>query len=115
MEKNKFNGTGVCNYGKETSKEELISYVKEAGAAYGVDYSQQLLTLKMLEAKKQGGYTSEDYYEFPEEYNVELIDGVFYKNAAPTTGHQSVAGRVFLRFSTQTSHLNKCLCTLKIE
>lgn len=93
MGKNKFYETA------ETSIEELISYVKEAGAAYGVDYSQQLLALKMLEAKRQGEFTSEDYYEFPEEYNVELIDGVFYKNAAPTTGHQSVTGRVFFRFS----------------
>ncbi len=37
-------------------------------------------------------YTLEDYLRLPDDQRVELIDGVFYDMAAPTTIHQSIAG-----------------------
>ena len=44
---------------------------------------------------KPGQYTIEDYYALPDEQRVELIDGVFYDMAAPTTVHQLIAGEVY--------------------
>ena len=38
--------------------------------------------------KKQGEYTIEDYYAFPEDKRCELIDGVIYDMGTPTTIHQ---------------------------
>ena len=40
--------------------------------------------------KKQGEYTVEDYYNWPEDERIELIDGVIYDMAAPTYRHQDV-------------------------
>ncbi len=45
--------------------------------------------------KKPGEYNLEDYYDLPDDIRVELIDGVFYDMAAPTTAHQYIAGEVF--------------------
>lgn len=43
---------------------------------------------------KKDGYTYEDYLALPEERRVELIDGVFYDMAAPTTIHQAIGGYI---------------------
>ena len=43
-------------------------------------------------------YTLEDYLRLPEDQRVELIDGVFYDMAAPTTIHQSIAGFLHKKF-----------------
>ncbi len=43
-------------------------------------------------AYKEGGYTLKDYLALPEDQRVELIDGVYYDMAAPTTVHQAIAG-----------------------
>jgi Uma2 family endonuclease len=43
-------------------------------------------------------YTLEDYLKLPDEQRVELIDGVFYDMAAPTTVHQSIAGFLYKKF-----------------
>ena len=43
-----------------------------------------------LSSKQQGEYTLEDYYAIPDEYRVELIDGVIYDMATPTVAHQIV-------------------------
>lgn len=51
----------------------------------------------MYPAKKQGDYTVEDYYKIPEEYRVELIDGVIYDMAAPTSVHQLIAGLIYAK------------------
>ena len=40
--------------------------------------------------KRQGEYTLEDYYAIPDERRVELIDGVIYDMAAPSTTHQDL-------------------------
>lgn len=41
--------------------------------------------------KKQGEYTLEDYYAIPDDRRVELIDGVIYDIASPTSIHQDLA------------------------
>ena len=48
--------------------------------------------------KRNGEYTLEDYYALPDERRVELIDGVFYDMASPSSVHQIVAEEIFLQF-----------------
>ena len=43
-------------------------------------------------------YTLEDYLALPDDQRVELIDGVFYDMAAPTTIHQAVGGFIYKKF-----------------
>ena len=45
-----------------------------------------------------GPYTLEDYLLLPDDRRVELIDGVFYDMASPTTIHQSIAGFLYTKF-----------------
>lgn len=56
--------------------------LKESTAEYGAAGSAQ---------KKQGEYTLEDYYAWPEDQRIELIDGVIYEMLAPTFIHQRFA------------------------
>ena len=42
--------------------------------------------------KMQGQYTLEDYYQYPDDIRMELIDGVIYDMTAPTSVHQIIAG-----------------------
>lgn len=49
--------------------------------------------------KKQGEFTLEDYYNIPDKRRVELIDGVIYDMAAPTSIHQLIAGEIFRQIS----------------
>ena len=58
------------------------NFVKEAAIAYGVD-------------RRQGRHTLDDYYALPEERRVELIDGVFYDMAAPSSTHQIISGEIY--------------------
>ena len=70
---------GHTNVPYETGMKDLTSTMKEAPAAYA------------LRSKKQGEYTLEDYYAWPEDERIELIDGVIYDMAAPTFIHQRFA------------------------
>ena len=71
------------------------SQVEEASVAYG---------------KKQGEYTLEDYYALPDERRVELIDGVIYDMAAPTSIHQIIAGHFYAQLlSYVMSKKGKCM------
>ena len=49
--------------------------------------------------KKQGEYTVEDYYALPDDMRVELIDGVFYDMASPTSIHQILALEISIQIS----------------
>lgn len=49
---------------------------------------------------KSGKYTIDDYYALPDEQRVELIDGVFYDMAAPTTIHQLIADKINMKISS---------------
>ena len=40
--------------------------------------------------KRQGEYTLGDYYALPDDQRVEIIDGVIYDMAAPTSAHQRI-------------------------
>ncbi len=51
-----------------------------------------------IPVKEQGDYTLEDYYMIPGEFRVELIDGVIYEMAAPTTVHQFLVGEIYSVF-----------------
>ncbi len=59
-----------------------VNMVKEEAAAYGV--------------KQQGEYTLEDYYAIPDERRVELIDGVIYDMASPSSVHQDLVTEIAL-------------------
>ena len=49
-------------------------------------------------AEKKRLFTLEDYLALPDDQRVELIDGVFYDMAAPTTIHQSIGGFIYKKF-----------------
>lgn len=49
--------------------------------------------------KKQGEYTVEDYYALPDDMRVELIDGVFYDMASPTSAHQILSFEMGMQIS----------------
>ena len=55
--------------------------LREAAVSYGMQ-------------KQQGEFTVEDYYHFPDDMRMELIDGVIYAMAAPTVIHQMIASKI---------------------
>ena len=57
--------------------------VRETAGTYGKDIP-----------KKQGEYTIEDYYAWPEDERIELIDGVIYYMSSPTIKHQRIISEI---------------------
>ena len=51
--------------------------------------------LKNYLKKRQGEYNLEDYNVIPDDIRVELIDGVIYNMASPTSVHQLIAGFIY--------------------
>ena len=68
----------------------LAGRVGEASAAYNVHPAP-----RNSGAADDRLHTLEDYLSLPDDQRVEMIDGVFYDMAAPTTVHQGVAGFLF--------------------
>ena len=64
-------------------------FVNESVPAYNYDLG---------ESKRQGEYTIDDYYKLPEDRRVELIDGVLYDMASPTSIHQMIIGKLHAMF-----------------
>lgn len=79
--------------------DESITIVKEPLAPYTVGTS----------AMKEREMTIDDYLALPDDRRVELIDGVFYDMAAPTTIHQMIGGLIYTEFQLFVRS-NKGLC-----
>ena len=60
---------------------EILSYFADGATQY--------------DAIKGTGYTLDDYYALPDEKRVELIDGVFFDMAAPSSVHQLIQMRLW--------------------
>lgn len=65
------------------------SMVREAACEYGKNL-----------AKKQGEYTIEDYYNWPVDERIELIDGVIYHVSMPSIKHQRIVGEIDFCFKS---------------
>ncbi len=51
------------------------------------------------QARQQGEYTIEDYYAWPEDQRIELIDGMIYEMEAPGFVHQRIAAVLLYKIS----------------
>lgn len=79
-----------------TSSGKNASLVRESSAAYA--------------KKKPGEYTVDDWFNLPEDAHKELIDGVLYDLAEPTTIHQLIAGQLYAMFlACITNHHMDCI------
>ncbi len=86
--------------------------MKESVSAYriygdGTDHEGDIW--KSFRGKKQGEYTLKEYEAIPDEYRVELIDGVIYDLNTPTTIHQQLAFEISIRLREYIGQ-NKGLC-----
>ena len=69
----------------------------------------KVISGKVFVVKKQGEYTLKEYEAIPDEYRVELIDGVIYDLNTPTTIHQQLAFEIRIRLREYIRQ-NKGLC-----
>lgn len=83
------------NCGMEFPAGDAENLVREAALQYGNSH-KDVRNGSPQRFGKPGKYTLDDYYALPEERRVELIDGVFYDMAAPTTIHQMLITRIGL-------------------
>lgn len=58
-------------------------------------------------AKRQGEYTIEDYYNWPEDERIELIDGVIYHVSMPSIRHQRIVGEIDFAFKSYVRKKNR--------
>ncbi len=64
--------------------------------------------------KKPGEYTIEDYFAWPEEERIELIDGVIYDMSAPVYKHQRIVGDIYFQLRSYVMR-NKGKCTVALS
>jgi len=73
------------------SKDGEMSYVFESGPMRVAEENQaEELYHRVIEGKKQGKYTVQNYYNLPDNVRAELIDGVLYFKGSPSYLHQLV-------------------------
>lgn len=99
-------------YMKEPDSNPYPGMMEESVSAYriygdGTDHEGDIW--KSFRGKKQGEYTLKDYEAIPDEYRVELIDGVIYDLNTPTTIHQQLAFEISIRLREYIRQ-NKGLC-----
>ena len=78
-------------YTYDSSEKTDRLYFRESQSTYNVHPSSEPV-------KGKGMYTLKDYLALPDDQRVELIDGIFYDMAAPTTHHQAIAGYIYKLF-----------------
>lgn len=67
-------------------------------------------TQEAYRCKRQGEYTLEDYYAWPDDERIELIDGYIFKMDAPTIAHQIVGFQICMRlYNYIDSQKGKCI------
>ena len=86
------------NYLPPLSREHHGDAVSDNIVEYTAVRSEAVQTRWGIPVKEQGDYTIEDYYMIPDEFRVELIDGVIYDMSAPTTIHQFLVGEIYVLF-----------------
>ena len=88
-----------------------IEAVHETGYMYdGSELQLDDMVERLLDSKKAGEFTVEDYYVISEKYRVELIDGELYDLAAPVFSHQHIAGMVYNQMmSFRMENHEKCV------
>ena len=85
---------------KETIQKLERIFKKRNGPAENYAYSMGAgVPLKVREVPayhaNQGNYTLDDYFALPDDQRVELIDGVFYDMASPSSVHQLITGFIY--------------------
>jgi len=60
----------------------------------------------VIEGKKQGKYTVQNYYNLPDNVRAELIDGVLYFKGSPSYLHQLVAFETAYQISSYIREKN---------
>ena len=83
-------------YGASQGIQRPLRAVHEPQAAYNVRGGEY----DGSSEKKQGQLTVRDYEELPDDQRYELIDGVLYMMASPSTYHQVIAAYLYTEFLT---------------
>ena len=101
-------------YMKNSASNLYSDMIKESTSAYhiygdGADHEDDIW--KHFHGKKQGEYTLKEYEAIPDEYRVELIDGVIYDLNTPTTIHQQLAFEISIKLREYIRQ-NKGLCMI---
>ncbi|MBQ6623964.1 MAG: Uma2 family endonuclease [Mogibacterium sp.] len=78
---------------------EYRVFVNEPNEAYAYDAFYNYDRDFIFNGKRQGQFTVEDYEALPEGIRMELIDGVLYDMAPPTTFHQVLAAETYVQIS----------------
>lgn len=91
-----------------TAEEKQVDIVREGTAAYAVRSDQTTADAPINNRESDGvsreytgkkKYTLDDYYALPDDVRAELIDGVLYDMASPTSMHQLLAGDIYTTLS----------------
>ena len=65
---------------------------------------------RLLDSKKAGEFTVDDYYVISEKYRIELIDGEIYDMTAPVFDHQHIAGMIYYQMmGFKIANNEKCM------